>query len=197
VATAALHGSEYSPPIDRTSEERIYDGFLSDAERGAIRRWRTADWQQRAEIAFEDPRLVDFAARIIREAILDGRAGDLPQTLIDRVHARSRSAYERPYAGPDARWMTLARAAAKSRTIAGLSSPEGGSAPTRSTMRSRGRGRRRRRRCRSPRWHRRSTGRNRSSCRSKLPALPLAAGMTAHLGYDSAWIRQAFHACGI
>jgi exodeoxyribonuclease-1 len=114
VATAALRASEYSPRIDRTSEERIYDGFLSDAERGTIRRWRTADWQERAEIAFEDPRLVDFAARIIREAILDGRAGGLPQTLVDRVHARSRSAYERPYAGPDARWMTLARAAAKS-----------------------------------------------------------------------------------
>jgi len=113
-ATRALMDARYESPPSPTSEERIYDGFISDAERPRMLAFLNAGtWAARAGVRFSDPRLRDFAARIVVEAIASGRATDIPQGIADEAAIACAEAYERPYAGADARWMTLSGAREK------------------------------------------------------------------------------------
>jgi len=113
-ATRALMDARYESPPSPTSEERIYDGFISDAERPRMQAFLNAGtWAERAAVRFTDPRLRDFAARIVVEAIASGRAADIPQGIADEAALACAEAYERPYASSGARWMTLSGAREK------------------------------------------------------------------------------------
>lgn len=94
-----------------TSEEKIYANFVSEADRARMNAFhRAKTWQERAEIQFADPRLNDFSARIIAEAILAGRADDLDETTSEDIFSRFSQIMARPHAGADAHWMTLTKA---------------------------------------------------------------------------------------
>jgi len=113
-ATRALMDARYESPPSPTSEERIYDGFIPDAERPRMQAFLNAGtWAERASVRFADPRLRDFAARIVVEAIGTGRAVDVPQGIADEAAIACAEAYERPYAASGARWMTLSGAREK------------------------------------------------------------------------------------
>ena len=108
-ARRALVEKRYEAPPDRTSEERIYDGFFSREDEARIRSFHAASWQERAAIQFDDDRLRDFAARLILQAVAAGERG-IPDHLVEAAKCLAAEAYARPFAGADARWMTLRKA---------------------------------------------------------------------------------------
>lgn len=107
-ATEALKGREYDEREAPTSEELIYSGFVADSDRPSMTAFhRASDWRARAAIAFADPRLRDFAARIVVEACRNGEHSMAPEALSE-MESRCAEALSRPWAGEGARWATLA-----------------------------------------------------------------------------------------
>jgi len=110
-ASRAVGMSTFTQVENPTSEERIYDGFVKDSEKPRMNAFHNADtWLKRAQIVFEDDRLKDFAARIVLEAVIDGRATDVPEDLTQRLLNRCREAYERPFAPAESRSMSILKA---------------------------------------------------------------------------------------
>ena len=110
VCAAAVAGNDFKAPADQTSEEKIYDGFFGDGDKSRMRRFLSMrSWQERAEMAFDDPRLSDFAARIVLDAVYNGEAVVSDDDRV-RLEMRCAEALARPYAAPEARWATIAAA---------------------------------------------------------------------------------------
>jgi len=106
--------SKFDVPGSQTSEERIYDGFVPDFEKPRMGAFLNAkSWGERARVQFTDPRLRDFAARLVVEAAATGRAPDVPEDVLEAAAAACEAAYARPHAGANSRWMTLAGAREK------------------------------------------------------------------------------------
>lgn len=104
--------SAYNVPAGQTSEERIYSGFIPDRDKPSMTNFhRAGDWLARGAIRFGDSRLNDFAARILVDACRNGECELQPDRLAYFEGVCS-EALSRPYAGPDARWGTLASALA-------------------------------------------------------------------------------------
>lgn len=99
---------DYKAKENPTSEERIYDGFVKAEDKEPMRRFLEGwNWLDRAGMRFEDERIDDFAARACLDA---GQAGEAayPLEVWERLEARAAEALSRPFAGPDARWATIA-----------------------------------------------------------------------------------------
>jgi exodeoxyribonuclease-1 len=99
---------EFKAPENQTSEDRIYGGWIEGEDTGRMKRFlETSSWQERALMHFDDDRLQDFSARIVLDALYNGET-----TLSHSVHLdlaeRCAEALSRPFAGPDARWATIA-----------------------------------------------------------------------------------------
>jgi len=111
-AVEALKGKEYDEQSDPTSEERIFSGFVADSDRPSMTSFhRAAGWEARSGISFADPRLRDFAARIMVEACRNGEFQMAPDRLAE-MEGRCAEALSRPWAGEEARWATLSSAIA-------------------------------------------------------------------------------------
>jgi hypothetical protein len=67
----------------------------------------TPSWQERALMHFDDARLQDFAARIVLDAAYNGETVLTDSVYLD-LEQRCSEALSRPFAGPDARWATIA-----------------------------------------------------------------------------------------
>jgi Exonuclease I len=107
VCREIFNRQEFKAPENRTSEDRIYDGFFEGEDKGRMKRFLEAtSWEERALIGFDDVRLQDFSARIILDAAYNGEAGLSESVLLD-LEQRCSEALSRPFAGPDARWATL------------------------------------------------------------------------------------------
>ena len=112
VCSQILARREYQPPADQTSEEKIYDGFFSGDDKSMIRRFLTShSWEERATMEFMDPRLDDFASRIVLDALYNGETS-LPPEIRTDLERRAREALARPFADASARWATIASALA-------------------------------------------------------------------------------------
>lgn len=99
---------DFVPPPDQTNEERIYDGFPDAADKALQKRFlATRSWVERAEMEFEDPRLSDFAARIVLDAVYAGHAV-IGEDMRMRLEGRCAEALARPFAAADSRWATIA-----------------------------------------------------------------------------------------
>lgn len=110
-ALEAFRGNSYEPRTEESSEEKIYGGFPNRYDKDKMAEFhRATDWRQRARIRFEDPRLADFAARLVLRhvdpAVLDADGGALRERLMDDC----RAAHARPYADASSRWATIAGA---------------------------------------------------------------------------------------
>lgn len=108
VAIGLVSRRDFKTRDDATSEERLYDGFVKNEDKEAIRTflesWR---WGERAEMRFADDRIDDFAARICLDAATAGQVA-YPPHVWAALEARAAEAISRPFAGPDARWATIA-----------------------------------------------------------------------------------------
>ncbi|AOG03291.1 exonuclease domain-containing protein [Bosea sp. RAC05] len=103
--TAAHQSHSYTDRTDPTSEERLYDGFYGNQDKQAVSRFiAAASWDERSRIAFQDPRLSDYAARLVLTNLPPGTELD---ARLDQLSARCASALARPFAGKDSRWMTI------------------------------------------------------------------------------------------
>ncbi len=99
---------EFKTPENQTSEDRIYDGFIEGEDKARMKRFlETPSWQERALMHFDDARLQDFAARIVLDAAYNGETVLTDSAYID-LEQRCSEALSRPFAGPDARWATIA-----------------------------------------------------------------------------------------
>ncbi|NTF17557.1 hypothetical protein G6L37_04040 [Agrobacterium rubi] len=113
VCSQILHGREFSRPANQTNEERIYDGFFDAPDKAAMRRFLTThSWEERASLEFLDPRLDDFAARIVLDALYNGTASLSDQTRED-LESRCADVLSRPFASADSRWATIASSLAQ------------------------------------------------------------------------------------
>ncbi len=103
----SLHQAHtYADRADPTSEERLYDGFYGQQDKQAISRFlAAASWEERSNVAFQDPRLSDYAARLVLTNLPPG--SDLGSARIDQLAARCAAAMARPLASKDSRWMTI------------------------------------------------------------------------------------------
>ncbi len=101
---ARYHEDAMSVPEDASSEERIYSGFAPWADKKRAREFHKADWDARSAVDFEDPRLADFAARIVLRQVR-GMSAERASVL----RARCAEALGRPYAPAESRFATLAR----------------------------------------------------------------------------------------
>lgn len=92
-----------------TSEERIYDGFVSNLDKSRMAKFATEpSWDARAAIVFDDPRIADFAARILAASAPQRDLFGSPTTSAGaKIEEASRHAMTRPFAGPEAPWATL------------------------------------------------------------------------------------------
>lgn len=116
-ASRSFSLSTYKSPEAPTSEERIYDGFIKDFEKPRMNAFHAAQtWQQRAQVAFDDDRLRDFSARIILEAVIDGRAPDVPEETVVKLLSRCSEALSRPFGAVEARPLSVAKAIADQAT---------------------------------------------------------------------------------
>lgn len=115
LASRVADANPWSQPADPSAEERIYDGFVDWSEKDRMRDFRRLEtWEERAAAfqRFRDPRIREFAARAIVEhgglthARIAAAAGEL---AADEIADLAGVAFERPFAGDDSRWMTLAR----------------------------------------------------------------------------------------
>lgn len=103
-------GKEFKPQPDQTNEERIYDGFFEGEDKAQMRRFlATRSWEDRARMEFMDPRLDDFAARIVLDALYNGETSLDSETRTD-LEQRCADALARPYADAGSRWATIASA---------------------------------------------------------------------------------------
>lgn len=92
---------------DATSEERIYAGFASNADKSAMTSFHAASWDDRVEIRFEDARLRDFAGRLI---VMAERQGLVSSARVgDHWREASAAAFRRPFDDASSRWPTLAQ----------------------------------------------------------------------------------------
>jgi exodeoxyribonuclease-1 len=95
-------------PDHQTSEERIYGGFIEGEDKHRMKRFlETPSWQERALMEFDDDRMRDFAARIVLDAAYNGETSLSEQVSYD-LQQKCAEALARPFAGPDARWATIA-----------------------------------------------------------------------------------------
>lgn len=115
LASRVADADPWTKPTGPTAEERIYDGFVDWGEKDRMRHFRyLGTWEERAAAfaGFRDSRIREFAARAIVEhgglthADLTAAAGE---AAADEIAELAGAAIERPFAGYDARWMTLAR----------------------------------------------------------------------------------------
>lgn len=103
---AAFRNDKYEGVPDPVSEERIYDGFPSWADKRRQQQFLAAtDWRERAGMTFDDPRLRDFSARITLR-----HATHLSASERERLEDHCAEALVRPYAPSGSRWATLADA---------------------------------------------------------------------------------------
>lgn len=92
---------------DATSDERIYGGFPSIADKSAMTSFHAASWDDRVEIRFEDPRLRDFAGRLI---VMAERQGLVDSARVgNHWREASAAAFRRPFDAEGSRWPTLAQ----------------------------------------------------------------------------------------
>jgi exodeoxyribonuclease I len=104
---SAISSNTFTGQTDPTSEERIYGKNISFLDKQRMKQFRSAqDWLTRSQIPFDDERLRDFSARIILEALMDGRAM-LPPEIIANLAVDCSQAYARPFAGNDNRFTTI------------------------------------------------------------------------------------------
>lgn len=103
----AIVNRTYETPPNQTSEERIYNGFSSDADKARTRLFHDADtWSERAKIRFDDDRLADFAGRLVVLAHDEGHAVSAEDLRIAEDNCFE--ALNRPYSPQEeARWVTL------------------------------------------------------------------------------------------
>ncbi len=95
-------------PADPTSEELIYGGFVASGDRYRMNAFKKAStWTERSQIRFEDPRLRDFSARIVLEAVQAGEAV-LPANVVSGLAADCATALCRPFSSASARYTTIA-----------------------------------------------------------------------------------------
>ena len=115
LASRIADADPWTRPPSATAEERIYDGFVDWSEKDRMREFHfLRTWEERAAafVGFRDPRIREFAARAIIE-----HGGLTPAEIADAAGAAAADeiadlagiAFERPFAGADARWMTLAK----------------------------------------------------------------------------------------
>jgi exodeoxyribonuclease-1 len=110
-AGRSLKLSTFETPVAPTSEERMYAGFATDGDKSRMNAFHNADtWMKRAQVTFEDERMSDFAARIVMEAVIDGRASDIPEDVVAKLISRCLPALERPFATEDATPLSIAKA---------------------------------------------------------------------------------------
>jgi exodeoxyribonuclease-1 len=109
VADELVSGRDFKAKENPTSEERLYDGFVKSEDKEPIRRFLdTWSWNERAAMRFSDDRIDDFAARICLDAPNSGIGVAYPQHVWESLEQRAAEAISRPFAGPDARWATIA-----------------------------------------------------------------------------------------
>jgi exodeoxyribonuclease-1 len=108
-AKAALSINTVETSLDNTSEERIYDGYLDDQDKREMAAFnRAANWLDRAQVSFKDPRLRDFSARIVLEAVKRGDAR-LPHDVIEGLMHDCAEALTRPFREGGNRWTEIAQ----------------------------------------------------------------------------------------
>lgn len=106
---ARLGAKGFDEDAGATSEHRLFDGFPSHADKARMDAFhRAGDWSKRSDIAFEDARLADFAARLVAmHAPRDDLFGPDPASSLGVAISRFQSVLDRPLAGRDAPWQTL------------------------------------------------------------------------------------------
>ena len=116
-----IDGDAYADFPNATPEELAHKNYwLSDADKGRLDRFCAApDWESRAGIEFECPRLRDYAARLVAmrcdlDALARGSRGreGLKPERIAQIRRDAAAALARPYAEGDVRWLTAAAACA-------------------------------------------------------------------------------------
>lgn len=109
-AVKAYKDTSYDNPEDMTSEEKIYSGFIDNKERPKLASFHKADsWQKKMSVKFSDERLKDFKARIILDAIYNGKTS-LPEGDEELLRVHCAEALARPFAGAESRFMTIKKA---------------------------------------------------------------------------------------
>jgi exodeoxyribonuclease-1 len=92
-----------------SSEDRIYDGFFDRSDKERMHAFNaTTSWVERSRIPFMDPRLRDFSARIILDAVSTGEAV-LPQEVIRSLALDCGEALCRPFGPPESSHTTIAK----------------------------------------------------------------------------------------
>jgi exodeoxyribonuclease-1 len=107
--TKAVSHYQFPPVKKEQSEDKLFP-FMTNTAKEEMRRFVNApSWEDRLRCRLTDPRNRDFAARIIYDAHLHGDVL-VPEKLLAQVSEICQPIMDRPFDGPDERWLTLSDA---------------------------------------------------------------------------------------